>query len=802
MTKPKPFALVAAAAAIALCICAVPFAQSKPSVYLTPPKVIADLMDAEPLPGVSLSPDRTVMLLTHRKSMPSIAEVAAPFYGLGGARINPKTNGPRLLGATTRLVLRNVSTGVERPLVLPPAVSYSGVFSPDSKSLAITVTTSSSIGLYVANIATAAVKPVVASGVNALGGGCRWLDSSSGFLCSLIPAGRGPEPRAPAVPTGPAIQENTGTAAPSPTFEDLLKNPHDEKLYEHFYTSQLTWVDLAGAKTPFGTPGVYQGANISPDSRFVIVTRIKRPFSYVVPSFYFPRDVEVWSKAGALVKKLADVPMADTFPRNGVFPGARGFQWHLSEPATLVYLEALDGGDPQKKVEYRDRVMTLPAPFTAQPAERAKTAWRAGGLQFTEAGTVFLTESDRDSRMRRTWLFEGGLSAAPRKIWELRQQDRYGDPGFPITRASTGRVIQSGDTIYLSGAGASAKGDRPFVDAFSLKTLQTTRLWQCDDTSYETFVALLDDRGTRMITRRESKVDPPNYHLRDTAAKSTKAITSFVNPQPQLEGITSQFVTYKRKDGVQLNGTVYLPAGYKPGTRLPVFLWAYPAEFTSADDAQQISGNPNRFLTVSGASQLLLLTQGYAVFNDATMPIIGPGETANDTYIDQLVASAAAAIDKIVDMGLGDRDRVGVGGHSYGAFMTANLLANSRLFRAGIARSGAYNRTLTPFGFQNETRNFWEVPEIYSRMSPFFRANQIKDPILLIHGEMDDNSGTFPIQSERLYMALKGFGATVRYVTLPHEAHGYAAAESNKHVISEMLNFLDKYVKNVGPKPQ
>jgi dipeptidyl aminopeptidase/acylaminoacyl peptidase len=792
----------AAVVAIALCVNAVPFAQSKPSSYLTPPKVIADLMDAEPLPGVALSPDRTVMLLTYRKSMPSIAEVAAPFYGLGGARINPKTNGPRLLSVTSRLVLKSVDTGAERALTLPAAVSYSGVFSPNSKSLAVTVTTSNSIGLYVADVATATVKPVLASGINGLGGGCRWLDNSTGFLCSLIPATRGPEPRAAAVPAGPAIQENTGIAAPSPTFEDLLKNPHDEKLYEHFFTSQLTSVDLTGAKTPIGTPGIYQGSELSTDGRFLIVTRIKKPFSYVVPSSYFPRDVELWTKAGALVKKLADMPMADTFPRNGVFPGPRGFRWHPLEPATLLYLEPLDGGNPTAKVEYRDRLLSLAAPFTGQPAERAKTAWRAGGLQFTEAGTAFLSESDRDTRMRRTWLFEGGLAAAPKKIWELRQQDRYADPGFPIVRPSNGRIVQSGDTIYLSGTGASPKGDRPFVDAFNLKTLQTTRLWQCDDTSFETFVALLDDKGGRLITRRESKMDPPNYWIRDTTAKSTKAITKFANPQPQLEGITSQFVTYKRKDGVQLNGTVYLPAGYKPGTRLPVFIWAYPAEFTNADDAQQISGNPNRFLTVAGASQLLLLTQGYAVFNDATMPIIGPGETANDTYVEQLVASAAAAIDKIVEMGIGDRDRVGVGGHSYGAFMTANLLANSRLFRAGIARSGAYNRTLTPFGFQNETRNFWEIPEIYSKMSPFFHANQIKDPILLIHGEMDDNSGTFPIQSERLYMALKGFGATVRYVTLPHEAHGYAAAESNKHVITEMLNFLDKYVKNAGPRPQ
>jgi hypothetical protein len=334
-------------------------------------------------------------------------------------------------------VLKNVATGVERALVLPPAVSYTGVFAPNSKSIAITATTSTSIGLYVADVATAAVTPVVTSGVNALGGGCRWLDSSAGFLCALIPGARGPEPKVPAVPAGPAIQENTGTAAPSPTFEDLLKNPHDEKLYEHFYTSQLAWVDLAGVKTPLGTPGIYQGSSISPDGRFLIVTRIKKPFSYVVPAFYFPRDVELWSRAGTLVKKLADVPMADTFPRNGVFAGPRGFQWHLAESATLLYLEALDGGDPQRKVEYRDRIMTLAAPFTGQPMEGAKTAWRAGGLQFTEGGAVLLSESDRDTRMRRTWLFESGLSATPKKIWELRQQDRYGDPGFPIARPST-----------------------------------------------------------------------------------------------------------------------------------------------------------------------------------------------------------------------------------------------------------------------------------------------------------------------------------------------------------------------------
>ena len=772
-----------------------PSAQSPaPAGYLTPPKVIADIMDAEPLPSVTLSPDRSVMMLQYRRSMPTIAEVSAPFYRLAGARINPRTNGPRLLGGTTRIVLKDVASGSERPLALPVAVTYAPAFSPDGKKISVTVTTTDAIDLYVVDVSTLQARPLV-KGLNGLAGGCGWLENSSGFLCRLIPDGRGAEPKPPAVPTGPSIQENSGRMAPTATYEDLLKNPYDESLYEYFYTSQLAWVDLTGQKTPVGRPAIYASSSMSTDNQWLVVSRVKKPYSYLVTAGQFPRDVELWDRAGKLVRKLADVPMADTFPRNGVFPGSRNFQWHPLEPATLLYLEALDQGDPKNTVPFRDHFLMIKAPFSAPPAEVAKTEWRAGAASFTEKGVILISESDRDTRMRRTWVYDPGFAGTPRKVWELRQQDRYGDPGFPIFRTTGNVIAQTGDTIYLNGAGASPKGDRPFLDRFDLKTLKSERIWQCDDASYESVVALIDNSSTRIITRRETKSIPPNYRIVDTVAKTAKAITAFKDPYPQMSDVQKQFVTYKRKDGVSLDGTIYLPPNYKPGTRLPMFIWAYPAEFTNADDASQVSGSEHRFTTVGGASHLLLLTQGYAIFDDPKMPIIGPGETANDHYVDQLVASAEAAIDKAVEMGIADRDRIGVGGHSYGAFMTANLLAHSRLFKAGIARSGAYNRTLTPFGFQAENRNFWEVPDVYSKMSPFFFANQVKDPILLIHGEMDDNSGTFPIQSERFYMALKGFGATVRYVTLPYEAHGYAAAESNKHVITEMLNWLDKYVK-------
>ncbi len=777
-----------------------PAAQSVATAYLTPPKVVADIMDAEPLPAVTLSPDRRTMLLLHRRSMPTIVEVSAPFYRLGGSRINPRTNGPRVLNGTKSITMKDVVSGTDRNLSLPAADAYSPVFSPDGKKIAVTCTTANSIKLVVADVATATVSPVLNGGINGLGGGCNWLEDSSGFLCTLIPDGRGSPPAEPTVPTGPAVQENDGRVAPSATYEDLLKNPHDEALYEYFYTSQIAWVDLTGKKTSIGKPAIYNDLQISKDGNWLLVSHVTHPFSYVVPASQFPRQVEIWNKTGTPAKTLAEVPMADTFPRNGVFAGPRSFRWHPIEPATLIYTEALDKGDPTITVPFRDRIVAIKAPFTGPPAEWFKTEWRAAGVTFSEKGSILLTETDRDSRMRRSWLYLDGVASSPQKIWELRQQDRYRDPGTPMPRPSTGTFMEVGGSVYMTGMGSSPKGDRPFLDRLNLRTLRPERIWQCDDKSLETVVALLDDNATRIITRRETKTDPPNYFIREVATGTLKPVTAFADPHPQLAGVTSQFVTYTRNDGVQLSGTLYLPAGYRTGTRLPMFMWAYPAEFTSADEASQIRGNENRFLQVGGASQLLLLAQGYAVFDNPTMPIVGPGETANDHYIEQLVASAQAAIDKAVEMGVADRDRIGVGGHSYGAFMTGNLLAHSRLFRAGIARSGAYNRTLTPFGFQNERRKFWEVPDMYGKMSPFFFANKVKDPILLIHGETDDNSGTFPIQSERFYMALKGFGATVRYVTLPYEAHGYAAAESNKHVIAEMINWLDKYVKNAKPR--
>jgi dipeptidyl aminopeptidase/acylaminoacyl peptidase len=808
----RPRVLLIAAAALVLPAFVALQAQTGPaSGYLTPPKAIVDLLDAAPTPNVVLDPSRRLIAIVERKSMPTMSDVSQPIHRLAGARINPKTSGPQQrAGATVAISIRPIAGGAEQKVVVPASPRLGGVsFSPNGKFLSFTQTRADGIDLYVADTATGQSRLLVSDLVATTGDPCDWLENSTSLLCHVVPAGRGPEPKAPAVPAGPNIQETAGKAAPAPTFEDLLKTEHDEALFGHYFTSQLVFVDVAkGARTPVGKPGIIDQASLSPSNEYLLVSRVKRPFSRLIPLNGFPKDVEIWNRKGEVVRKVADVPSAEGVPINGVLTGPRAWRWRADQPATVVWVEALDGGDLRTKVPFRDKVMTLAAPFTAQPAELAKTEFRFGGVSWTEKGTAFLSESDRATRTSRTWLLDTGVE--PRKLWDRKQEDRYGDPGSPVAKRGGGGggfggfgggggsspIMQYGEYIYLSGTGASAEGDRPFLDRMSLKTLQSERLFRCEPNTYESVVAPLTEDGKTLLTRFETKADPPNYFVRDLNAGTKKAVTSFPDPQPQLRGIQSQFVTYERKDGVKLSGTLYLPPNYQKGQKLPVVMWAYPREFTDPNAAGQITGSPHRFTTMGGASHMLLLTQGYAIFDNPTMPIIGPGETANDNYVDQLVASAQAAIDKVVELGVGERHRIGVGGHSYGAFMTANLLAHSDLFRAGIARSGAYNRSLTPFGFQSERRTFWEVPDVYAKMSPFWFANKINEPILLTHGEMDDNSGTFPIQSERLYMALKGHGATVRYVTLPYEAHGYAARESVLHTVAEMLNWMDKWVKN------
>jgi dipeptidyl aminopeptidase/acylaminoacyl peptidase len=784
------------------------FAQSQPATsgYVMPSKAIVDILDAAPPPTPYLSPTRDVLALLERTSMPSIAELAQPVLRIAGRRINPRTNGPHRAQLSRALVLKSIADGTEKKVTLPanPMLSWIG-FTPDGKRFAFTHQRDNGIELWVGDSASGQAKALTPAQLNAsLGTPCEWVGDGGSLLCQFVSPSRGAAPATPTVPSGPNIQEHRGKTAPVRTYQDLLGSAHDEALFDYYATSQLAFVDAAtGQRTPVGSPAIFETASPSPDANYILVSRVRRPYSWLVPYTNFPSSIEIWDRKGATVKQIAELPVADTVPNGGVLPGPRAYDWQPLAPATLVWAEALDNGDPKATVPHRDKVMTLSAPFTAAPAEMARTEYRFGGVSWTDSGIALLTENDRARRWTRTWLIDKP-GATPRKLWDRSQEDSYGNAGTPQRReraSGASTIRQSGDYIFLTGTGASPEGARPFIDRLNLTTLKTERLFQTSGRSYETVLSVLSDDGSTILTRHESRTDAPNIYVRDVKSGGRRTLTSYADPAPQLKGIQKQLVTYKRNDGVELSATIITPPGWTPEKGpLPTLLWAYPREFTDPNTAGQVTGSADRYTSIGGASHFLFLTEGYAIIDDPTMPIVGPGETANDTYIQQLVASAQAAVDRAVALGVTDRNRVGVGGHSYGGFMTANLLAHSDIFRAGIARSGAYNRTLTPFGFQNEQRTFWEVPQIYGNMSPFFFAHKINEPILLIHGEADDNSGTFPIQSERLYMALKGHGATVRYVTLPYEAHGYAARESVLHTIAEMVNWANEFVKNAKPR--
>jgi dipeptidyl aminopeptidase/acylaminoacyl peptidase len=664
--------------------------------------------------------------------------------------------------------------------------------------------------LWVGETATGRAKAVTGPVLNTAGGaGFQWMPDGRTLLCQLVPEGRGPAPQREAAPTGPVVQESSGLVAPVRTYQDLLADAHDERLFDYYLTSQAALVDaVTGERREIGAPAIFGDLDPSPSGEYILVSRVVRPYSYLVPAGLFPEVVEVWDTSGRVVRELARVPLREDIPIEGVQKGPRGFRWRDTSPHTILWIEALDEGDPKKKAPHRDRLMVLEAPFDGEARERLRTEHRLRGVSWlSEGGLALVSEYDRDRRWSRTWLYEMDDEAAqPRLVWDRSVRDRYNDPGSPLrVRLPNGRsVVRVADgAIFLAGQGATPEGDRPFLDRMTLADLATERIWRCEGECLESVVDVLSADGSRFITEHQSPTEPPNYWVRNLAVQggvgspARYALTEFEDPAPQLRQIKKELVKYERADGVKLSATMYLPPGYDPARdgRIPLLVWAYPLEYNDAATAGQVSGSPYRFTQIGGASHLFMTLLGYAVMDGATMPVIGDPETMNDTFIEQIVAGAQAAVDKAVEMGIADPQRVAVGGHSYGAFMTANLLAHSDLFRAGIARSGAYNRTLTPFGFQGERRTYWEAVETYTRLSPFTYADRIKEPLLLIHGQLDPNPGTFPMQSERMYHAVKGHGGTVRLVELPFEGHGYIARESVMHTLAEMGDWLDRHLK-------
>jgi dipeptidyl aminopeptidase/acylaminoacyl peptidase len=803
------------------------------SGYNQPPKNILDVMHAPSPPMPRVSPTQDAILLVSWQDYPPISRVATPFLRLAGVRVEPKNHskhdtpgGYGITPCARSFELVHIADGVQIHIALPAGACPGGpVWAADGKRFAFVNIAPDAVELWIGDARTGEVHPVPGARLNPMfNDEMQWMPDQKTLLVKLVPAVMGAPPPEPIVPSGPSIQESEGAQGQSSTYEnrDTLGSKHDEDVFDYFATSQLAFVDAAsGAITPVGKPANYESLAPAPDGQHILVTAIHKPYSYVTTYDRFPQEVEVWDvsdRSRVRAHTIASLPLADRVPIAGVPVGPREFSWRATEPATLVWAEALDGGDWKVKVPARDKILLLKAPFNSPAVEITRAEQRYVGFAWGEQpGTGLLNEYDENRHWRRTFVIDvDSREPKPRLLWDLSTDEKYANPGIPVRRQlpNGSRVVrQDGDSIYLAGVGSSPDGDRPFLDRLDLKTLKSDRLFRSDKTSYEQFLSFTGADTRTFLTWHQSPTDPPNAFVRSlgkpiindapageaTFTSTSVALTHIPDPTPEVRAIKKRLVKYKRADGLDLSFTLYTPPGYKEGTRVPTILYAYPLDYADASKAGQVAGSEETFTQLR--QYRLLLLAGYAIIDNASFPIVGDPKKAYDTYLEQLVADAKAAVDEAVRLGVADPERIGVTGHSHGALMTANLVAHSDLFRAGVATSGSYNKTLTPFGFQNERRSVWEASDVYLKVSPFFFADKLKTPLLIVHGAEDANPGTTPLQGQKLYEAIRGNGGTTRLVMLPHEPHWYTAMESNEQLAYEMLRWFDKYVKNAPPRP-
>ena len=779
------------------------------SGYKLPPKVLQDIAMAPLTPQVVFNDACTYMVQLNKRPFLSLQEQAATEYRLGGARFNPDTYSISRTPAYDKATLVNAETLGQTAITGLPSdcIIWDAQWAPSNDRLIILTKEKDGIYLYACGLDGVA-RRITSRRMNAIQGTrLHWLNDTD-FIFSAVPEGRGPAPALNNVPQTPIIQQNLGQESAAMTYQDLLKNKNDEQQFEYYFTAQLVKVTSQG-ETEIGKPAIYSQVSLSPDATMLLLTQVEHPYSYTVTYRSFPNTQKIMDVNGKDVKELAKIPLLIVaMGKDTTSPYPRQFQWRADKPASVVWAEALDGGNPRgKKLDYLDAVYQLDAPFTGEKTLVVKTPTRYRGIQWCDDQFAIVSESSSTTRNTRMSSFVPGGNGELTTIFEWKNGDQYANPGRIMTKkndmgSSVIYTDKKHNILMLNNStGASDDGDMPYISRYDISKKKNTILWRCQAPYYETLVTTKDMDKLQFITSRESNTRPANIYLHDLKKKQEKALTAFENPYTMMEGVTHEQIKYKRADGVDLTATVYLPAGYDKDRdgRLPVYMVGYPREYRSKADAAQVRGSKYTFPVMTYRYPAMFVTRGYCVMENVEMPIVGDENTEpNDNYIDQLVMDAEAAVKAIHELGVGDTARIGVGGHSYGGFMTGNLMTHTKLFKAGIARSGAYNRTLTPFGFQSETRTYWEAPEVYNAMSPFMYANQLSGALLLIHGELDNNTGTFPIQSERFYQALKGHKATVRYVVLPLESHHYTAKENVLHLLYEQDAWLEKYVKNAG----
>ncbi|UZT98199.1 prolyl oligopeptidase family serine peptidase [Chryseobacterium fluminis] len=776
--------------------------------YQKPSAEILKLADYQRPPSVLMNSKKDWIVFTYRPTYKTLEDLSQQEMKLGGLRINPVTNISSSATYSNNIKVRKMNDKTEvqvKNLPSDPKITYTS-FSPDEKKMAFTHTTGKGVELWVIDLETATAKKITSDNLNAnLGSPYVWYKDSQHLLIKTLPQNRANLIDAGKdLPTGPIVSTADGKVSQNRTYQDLLKNPQDEKNFEILTASDIYNVDLSGSLKKVKEQDLYSGLSFSPDGNYLMATTIKKPFSYIVPLNRFPMTTTVYDVNGNVIKVVNEVPLNEIMPKgfSSVRTGKRAMSWRSDQPATLVYAEALDGGDQSKTVDFRDEIFTWEAPFTGTPKSFFKTKQRYEDVSWTNDHYAIVSEGWYDTRNTKSFLVD--LNNGESKVIDDRNyQDVYSDPGhFNTAKNQYGRYVVDikGGKSYLIGDGFTKDGQHPFIDELDMKSLKKKRLYTSNvKNAKEEIIDILNPSKGEILTTQQSASQYPNYFKKSIKSGKAEAVTQFANPFESIKGVYKEVITYKRNDGVTLTGTLYLPANYDRKAKkekLPLLIWAYPTEYKDKNTAGQNTQNPNDFTFPYYGSFVYWTTKGYAVLDDAAFPIIGEGKTEpNDTFIPQLVANGRAAIDALDQLGYIDRKKVAVGGHSYGAFMTANLLTHSKDYACGIARSGAYNRTLTPFGFQSEQRNYWDVPEIYNTMSPFMNADKMKTPLLLIHGDADNNPGTFTLQTERYFQALKNLGAPVKMVLLPKEAHGYQAKENIFHLLWEQDQFLEKCLK-------
>lgn len=729
------------------------------------------------------------MALLFSPAVIPLERLARRFEGLAGYRLDPNT-GMSDTGPTVETVeIIDIAKIPGKPPLVWRTASKEGLdhvkFSPDGRYLsAVLVADSRPARLAIYDIEKRKQRLLRVPINTAWGNPCHWVEGDA-LMCRLTPKDRG---KLPAQHWAPVNIEHSSGAAPTRTYSNLLGSDYDDALFDYYFTSELGRVGTDGSVKRFpATRGLLYRFAPSGDGTLAIIKRLQRPYPRMVPASRFPNSIEVWDLETPDPLYRSEITGFGMLPQPGQDQEPRRIIWQPGATNTAGYIvnSSLEDGT----VEHR--WMSLAVPFTGEPQIIASSKKPIGDFGWTTAGTPYYSTRSEDDTHEQIHVVVDGKR---RLLWSGEIEDRYHHPGRALrVNGATGAVLEHEGKLFVAGDGLGPHGAQPHLDRYDLRSQHIDQIYVAPKGVFEQVLGIVNPSRPILITSRETEAEPPNIFRIDGDKRTP--LRPVANPYPQLDSVERRRISYARNDGVSLSGTLYLPENRVDGQPLPTLIWIYPYEFSDRDHAEQLDVRAFRFHRVKGPSPLAAVLEGYAVLVNPTVPIVHEGVGMNDNYIEQLVASAEAAAEYLVAEGISDPDRIAVGGRSYGAFSSANLLVHSDSFATAIAMSGAYNRSLTPFGFQHEKRSFWDATDLYTSISPFFHANEIEEPILLVHGAADPNPGTPPIQARRFFHALVGEGAHVRYVELPFEGHHYLARESVLDSANEMLMWLDKTLK-------